>query len=143
MTWRCEQLGLGLACIVMLAISLVSLPRQQLWTIAGPPHAPWCLPDQSPSFQFGFAELAQATNGAMGTPTECEHGISMSSSDTTQKTSTGVATYAWCTNTPGFSRGDEHWMLTDDGLEHWIGSPDPPRPQPVVRGPDLRHLCLV
>jgi hypothetical protein len=127
----------------MLAISLVSLPRQQLWTIAGPPHAPWCLPDQSPKFEFGFAALDQATNGAMGTPTECEHGVSMSSSDTTQKTTTGVASYAWCTNTPSFSSGDEHWVLTADGLEHWTGSPDPPRTLPVTRGPDLRHLCLV
>ena len=102
-----------------------------------------CFPDQSPKFQFGFAALDEATHGAMGAPTECEHGISTSSSDTTQKTSTGVASYSWCTNAPSFTRGDEHWMLTPDGIEHWIGSPDPPRALPVVRGPDLRHLCLV
>jgi hypothetical protein len=142
-TSRREQLGLGLACIAMLALTLVGLPRQQLWTVAGPPHAPWCLRDQSPSFEFGFAALAQATNGVMGTPIECEHGISMASRDTTQKTTTGVASYSWCTNTPSFTRGDEHWMLTADGLEYWTGSPESPRPLAVVRGPDLRHPCLV
>jgi len=136
-------LGLVLACLALLGISLTGLPRQQVWVVPGVQHAPWCLPDQTPSFQFGFAALAQATDGVMGAPTECEHGAEQSNGDTTQKTTTGVAVYSWCTNTPSFTRGQEHWLLTTDGLEHWIGSPDSPRPQPVVRGPDLRHLCLV
>jgi hypothetical protein len=140
---RYVQLGLVLACCALLAISLTGVPRQQLVPLAGSIHAPWCKPDQTPSFELGFAALAQATNGAMGTPTECEHGAEQSNADTTQKTTTGVATYAWCTNTPSFTRGDEHWMLTADGIEHWIGGPDSPRPLSVVRSPDLRHLCLV
>jgi hypothetical protein len=138
-----EELGLGLACIALLAISVTGLPRQQLWAVPGAQHAPWCLPDQSPSFQFGFAALAQATNGAMGAPIECEHGADKANGDTSQKTTTGVATYSWCTNTPGFTRGQEHWMLTAGGLEHWIGGTDSPRPLPIVRSPDVRHLCLV
>ncbi|MBV9579481.1 MAG: hypothetical protein JO057_12910 [Chloroflexi bacterium] len=137
------ELGLGLACVALLAIGLTGVPRQQVWVLPTARHAPWCLPDQSPMFLFGFAALAQATDGAMGTPTECEHGAENSNGDTTQKTTTGVATYSWCTNTPGFTRGDEHWVLTADGLEHWIGGPSSPRPLPDVRGPDLRHLCLV
>jgi hypothetical protein len=137
------QPGLVVGCLALLAISLTGLPRQQLLAVPGAAHAPWCAPDQTPSFQFGFAALAQATNGVMGTPTECEHGAEQSNGDTTQKTTSGVATYAWCTNTPGFTRGDEHWMLTADGVEHWIGGPDSPRALPIIRSPDLRHLCLV
>jgi hypothetical protein len=139
------EFGLGLACVTLLAVSLVSLPRQQLVPQPGAPHAPFCLPGQSPSFEFGFAALNQATGGAMGEPTECEHGtdrIRQSNDDTSQKTTTGIATYSWCTNTPGFTRGEDHWMLTADGLEHWVGGPDSPRPLPMVRDPDLRHLCL-
>jgi len=137
------ELGLGLACVALLAIGLTGVPRQQLWVLPGAHHAPWCLPDQSPTFLFGFAALDQATGGVMGAPTECEHGTDQSNGDTSQKTTTGVATYSWCTNSPSFTRGQEHWMLTADGLEHWFGSPESPRPLPVVRGADLRHLCLV
>jgi hypothetical protein len=136
------QVGLVLACLALLGITLTGLPRQQAVPVPGVQRAPWCKPDQTPSFQFGFAALAGAT-GVMGTPTECEHGAEQSNGDTTQKTTTGVALYSWCTNTPSFTRGDEHWMLTSDGLEHWFGGPESPRTPPVVRGPDLRHLCLV
>jgi hypothetical protein len=136
------EIGLGLACVALLAISLVSVPRQQLVVVPGARHAPWCLPDQSPSFEFGFAALNQSTGGVMGAPTECEHGTDQSNGDTSQKTTTGLAVYSWCTNTPGFTRGQEHWMLTTIGLEHWVGSPDSPRPLPIVRAPDLRSLCL-
>jgi len=141
---RHPELGLGLACVALLAISLLSLPRQQLVVVSGARHAPWCLPEQSPNFEFGFAALDEATSGAMGTPTECEHGTDQSNGDTSQKTTTGIATYSWCTNTPTFTRtlGQEHWMLTADGLEHWVGGPDSPRPLPIVRTPDLRHPCL-
>ncbi|HEY2595745.1 MAG TPA: hypothetical protein VGK33_17775 [Chloroflexota bacterium] len=136
------QVGLVLACLALLGISLTGLARQQVVPVPGVQHAPWCKPDQTPSFQFGFAALAGAT-GVMGTPSECEHGAEQSNGDTTQKTTTGVALYSWCTNTPSFTRGDEHWMLTSDGLEHWFGGPESPRTLPLVRGPDLRHLCLV
>jgi len=135
------EVVLALACVALLAASLVSLPPQQLWAVAGARRSPWCLPGQSPSFQFGFAALAQVTNGAMGAPTECEHGTDQSSGDTEQATTTGVAMYSWCTNTPSFTRGDEHWMLTADGLEHWIGGPESPRRLDIVRSPDLRHSC--
>jgi len=50
----------------------------------------------------------------MGVPIECEHGDD-SSSNTLQTTTTGIALYFWCTNTPSFTRGQEHWMLTRDG----------------------------
>jgi hypothetical protein len=137
-----SELGLALACIALLAISVVTLPRQQLLLVPGAPHAPWCLPDQSPSFEFGFAALNQATGGVMGAPTECEHGTTESNGDTSQKTTTGLATYSWCTNTPSFARGQERWILTADGLEHWIGGPDSPRSLRIVRAPDLRYPCL-
>jgi hypothetical protein len=138
---RLGDVGLGLALAVLVGISLVSLPAQQWWAVPGARHAPWCLPGQSPSFQFGFESLAEATGGVMGAPIECEHGAEKSNGDTTQKTTTGVATYSWCTNAPGFTRGDEHWLLTADGLEHWSGASGPPRPLPEIREPDLRNLC--
>jgi hypothetical protein len=142
-TWRRTDVSLALGCVALLAISLSGLPREQLLALPDARHAPWCLAGQSPSFEFGFAALAQATNGAMGTPIECEHGSAQSNGDTTQTTTTGIATYSWCTNTPGFTRGQEHWMLTEIGMEHWIGDPESPRPLPVVRTPDLRHPCLI
>jgi hypothetical protein len=136
------QLGLVMACLALLGISLTGLPRQQFLAVPGVSHAPWCKPDQTPSFQFGFASLAQATGGVMGAPVECEHGAEQSNGNTTQKTTTGVATYVWCTNAPSFTRGDEHWMLSPDGLEHWTGGAEPPKPLAVVQGPDLRMPCL-
>ena len=138
------EVWLSVVCVALLAISLVRLPTQQLWAVPGAAQrAPWCLPGQSPSFQFGFAALSQATDGVMGAPTECEHGAEQSNGDTAQATTTGMAVYSWCTNTPSFTRDQEHWMLTADGLEHWFGSAESPRPLPIVRSPDLRHLCLV
>ena len=134
--------GLGLAIVlgILLVISLANVPASEFWKSDGPLHAPWCAVGEVPRFQFGFGDLARAIGSEMGVPTECEHGEE-SSSDTLQATTTGVAVYSWCTNTPGFTRGQEHWMLTHDGLEHWTGSVDPPRMHPIVRTPDLRHLC--
>jgi hypothetical protein len=102
--------------------------------------APWCLPGQEPGFAFGFAALAQQLGSTMGEPIECEHGEG-GSSNTAQATTTGIALYDWCTNTPRFERGQDHWMLTPGGIEHWSGSSDPPDPLPIVRAPDLRNLC--
>jgi hypothetical protein len=135
-----DGLGLGIVIGTLLVISLANPPANEFWKAGTAPHAPWCAVGELPTFQFGFGDLAQAIGSAMGVPTECEHGEE-SSSDTLQATTTGVAVYSWCTNTPGFTRGQEHWMLTPEGLEHWTGGADPARPQPVVRTPDLRHLC--
>jgi hypothetical protein len=134
--------GVVLALIlgILLVISLANLPASELWKPGAPPHAPWCAVGEIPTFQFGFGNLAHTIGSTMGVPTECEHSEG-SFSGTLQATTTGIAVYSWCTNTPGFSRGQEHWMLTPEGLEHWTGSADPPRPQPIVRTPDLRHLC--
>lgn len=135
-----DGLALGIVLSSLLLISLAYVPASEFWTSDTPPHAPWCAVGEVPAFKLGFGELAQAVGSAMGVPTECEHG-EKSSSDTLQATTTGVAVYSWCTNTPGFTRGQEHWMLTPAGLEHWAGSADPPRAQPIVRAPDLRNLC--
>jgi hypothetical protein len=135
-----DGLALGIVLGILLLISFANPPASEFWKSDAPPHAPWCAVGEIPAFQFGFGDLAQAIGSPMGVPTECEHGEG-SSSDTRQATTTGVAEYSWCTNTPGFSRGQEHWLLTQDGLEHWTGSADPPLAQPIVRTPDLRHLC--
>jgi hypothetical protein len=93
-----------------------------------------------PTFRFGFSSLAQAIGSTMGVPIECEHGED-ASDNTFQATTTGLAVYNWCTNTPSFTRGEEHWMLTPQGVEHWMGDANSPRPLPIARAPDLRHLC--
>ena len=83
----------------------------------------------------------------MGEPIECEHST-LDSPDVFQRTTTGQARFDWCTNTPSFSRaggegdeGQEHWMLGPNGIEHWTGTADAPRPLPSVRTPDLRSPC--
>ncbi len=138
---RWETAGIGALLVVFLAITVTSLNANHFWEPDAPLHAPWCPVGETPTFRFGFSSLAQATGNVMGSPIECEHGDG-SSDKTLQATTTGVAAYDWCTNTPSFSRGHEHWMLTPEGVEYWTGNPNSPRPVPVVRAPDLRHLCL-
>ncbi len=135
-----ETVGLGIVLVVLLAISSANLTAGHFWEPAAPLHAPWCGVGEVPTFQFGFGDVAQAIGNVMGVPTECEHGED-SSDNTLQATTTGVAVYYWCTNTPSFTRGQEHWMLTPEGVEHWTGDANSPRPLPVIRAPDLRHLC--
>lgn len=132
---------LGGALVLLLAVSAASLAFSQALKPGAPRRAPFCLAGQTPGFQFGFASLSQQLGAAMGAPTECEHGDD-ASGDTFQATTTGVAVYDWCTNTPSFTRGQDHWILTPQGLQHWTGDADQPSPQPVIRPPDLRHLCL-
>jgi hypothetical protein len=138
-TW--DGLVLGGLLLVLLVGTATTLVVSQSWRPDAVGRPPWCLVGQVPSFQFGFAELAGALDGTMGEPLECEHGDEWTG-DTRQLTTTGVAIYRWCTNTPTFSRADEHWMLTVDGLQHWIGGAGPPLPPPVMRLPDLRQPCL-
>jgi hypothetical protein len=134
-----DTLGLGLVLLVLLSIGGVNLLISHPWQRAAQ-AAPWCLPGEVPAFHFGFSTLADLMGTDFGLPKECEHGLN-STGDTLQETTTGVATYQWCTNTPSFARGKEHWTLTPAGLEHWIEGIDYPPALPIVRVPDLRHLC--
>jgi hypothetical protein len=135
-----DSFALGLVLIALLGVTAISLRRGPIWQPGAPTRAPWCLPGQMPEFQFGFAELAGELGDIVGQPTECEHGDAWTS-DTRQETTTGVAVYRWCSNTPGFTRGQEHWMLTSKGLEYWTDAGPPPPPQPVLRAGDLRQPC--
>jgi hypothetical protein len=135
-----EYVGLGVVLLVLLAVSVANLTESRFWQTDDRPHAPWCRPGEVPRFQFGFADIARAIGTEAGSPTECEHGDD-SSGNTLQATTTGVAIYYWCTNTSTFNRGQDHWMLTPAGVEHWTGSEQWPRPLPIVRAPDLRQLC--
>jgi hypothetical protein len=130
---------LGVVLAGLVGVSLFSVSTSSIWH-PNSPSTVWCLVGQAPSFHFGFAELRQSIGDAMGQPTECEHG-DLASDDTRQQTSTGVAVYYWCTNTPTFSRAQDHWRLTPSGLEHWTDQDVAPRPMPPVRTPDLRHPC--
>jgi hypothetical protein len=136
-----DGLALGLLLAALLGVSLVSIGTSSIWQPDAPPLAPWCPTDETPSFRFGFAALRDALGEVMGQPTACEHGDAVTG-DTYQETSTGLAVYHWCTNTPTFSQGSDHWILTPDGMEHWVGQGLlPPQPPPIVRVPDFRHPC--
>jgi hypothetical protein len=139
-----ESLAVGLLMLALLGVTASSFAagRDSTWRRGAAPAAPFCVPPDTPAFHFGFAELSKALGAVMGQPTECEHGDTLTD-DVFQATTTGVAIYHWCTNTPTFTRGQDRWMLTPNGLEHWTGQASSPRPLPIVRGPDLRHPCGV
>src|SRR5215470_14130422 len=107
--------------VALLGIALVSLDtRQTLWQPGAAPHAEWCEPGQTAQFQFGFADLAAELGGIAGTAIDCEHGEPWTQ-QTRQTTTTGVAIYDKCSNTPTFVRGAERWSLTPTGLRYWSG----------------------
>jgi hypothetical protein len=137
---RRDSLTLGVLLIALLGVTAISLGVGPIWQPGAPSHAPWCPTGQRPTFLFGFADLAQQLGGLMGEPTECEHGDAWTS-DTRQKTTTGLAVYRWCTNNPTFTREHAHWMLTQTGLVYWTDEGRPPPPQPVLRMPDIRQPC--
>ena|SRR5947207_15425171 len=134
-----DVLALASALIVCAAITVASLATGPQWKPLAAQGAPWCLPDQTPSFAFGFADLAQNIGPAMGQPVECEHGA-VSEGDTLQQTTTGLARYQWCTNTSTFTLGPDHWSLLPGGVVRWTDGEPAPR-APVVRAPDLREPC--
>lgn len=130
-----------LACVALTVAGLVSSPPSlSLREPLSASLAPWCLPDQTPSFSFGFADLASELGPVVGKPVECEHGAP-ASSDTLQRTTTGLLLYQWCVNASTFTLGDDHWTMLESGtVVHWTASDRPPK-APVVRAPDLRNPC--
>ena len=135
-----DGLALAVVLVALLGVTAVSIATSPIWQPGALPAARWCLPGQTPVFSFGFAELSQQLGTIMGQPTDCEHHDGPTD-DIVQETTTGLALYRWCTNTPTFSRGQEHWMLMPGGAVYWTGPDIPPRPPPIVRTPDLRHPC--
>jgi hypothetical protein len=140
MPFTLDTFGLGLVLVMLLSISGLNLWASRPWQQTATQPAAWCPRGEVPTFRFGFSALADALGSEIGLPIECEHGLN-STGDTLQTTTTGVARYDWCTNTPSFARGAEHWTLTPGGLEHWTEGVDFPPSLPIVRVPDLRHLC--
>jgi len=103
--------------------------------------APFCQTDESPAFTFGFAALSDLLDSRMGRPLECEH-PDIATGDTLQLTTTGLAVYRRCTNTPTFAIAQDHWALTPEGPLHWTGpSVDPPVLLPLVQASSLRRPC--
>jgi cobalamin transport system substrate-binding protein len=78
-------------------------------------HLPYCASDQSATFSLGFAALSDALGTTMGEPTECAH-ADVTSGDTYQQTTKGLAIYKRSDNTPLFVSGTGRWALTADGL---------------------------
>jgi hypothetical protein len=135
-----DHVTFGGLIAALLGVTAIYLSAGPITRPSAVPRAHWCTEGEAPSFQFGFADLAARLRPIMGEPIECEHGDDWTS-DTRQTTTTGVATYQWCTNTPAFTRGQEHWALMPEGLQHWSGDGGPAHPPPMVRVPDLRHPC--
>jgi hypothetical protein len=135
-----DGVALTAALLVLGAVTALSLAKGPTWSPTSAPQARWCLPGQTPKFAFGFADLSQHLGSIMGEATECEHG-EVGSDNSLQETTTGLAVYDWCTNTPTFVRGQDHWMLVPNGVANWSDRDSPPEPRPTVRKPDLRHPC--
>lgn len=85
-------------------------------------HLPYCASDQMPAFSLGFAALSDALGTTMGEPTECAHG-DVTSGDTYQQTTKGLAIYKRADNTPLFVSGVGRWALTADGLVEQPSAP--------------------
>jgi hypothetical protein len=135
---RRDSAVLLVGVLLLALVSAVGVALSPIWR-PDRPAAPWCRPNQAPAFSFGFESLSQQLGPTMGQATECEHGTS-GSNDTFQRTTTGMAVYDWCTNTPIFQRGDERWALLPTGMVHWSGAANGPT-QPVLREPNLREPC--
>jgi hypothetical protein len=129
----------ALLAVLGLLTAPAVLERRQ--AVAVDENAPYCGPGEAPEFSFGFKALSELLGEKMGRPLECEH-PDLGTGDVLQKTTAGLAIYHWCTNTPTFSTGSEHWALTAEGLLHWTGpNPDPPLALPQVNRPELRRPC--
>jgi hypothetical protein len=135
-----DRIVLGLFLAAAVGATAVYMVVGPTWQPGAPPQAHWCKDGETPAYHFGFAELAVHLGAVMGDPTECEHGDDWTS-NTSQVTTTGVAVYQWCTNTPIFTREQDHWALTPGGIQHWSGDAGPPRPPSMVRAPDFRAPC--
>jgi hypothetical protein len=135
-----DRIILELFLAAALGTTVVYLMVGPVWRPGAARQGQWCREGELPEFHFGFADLAARLGPVMGDPTECEHGDDWTT-NTSQTTTTGVAVYQWCTNTPIFTRGQDHWALMPGGMQHWSGDAGPPRPPPRVRVADLRHPC--
>jgi hypothetical protein len=102
---------------------------------------PFCRPDESPSFQDGFAALKEKLGAIMGEPVECAHPFG-AHGDVVQKTTTGSAFWRKDTNTPAFMDGRRNWGLTPRGLVSWGGSSVDPPDTAVATTPQSRKPML-
>jgi hypothetical protein len=111
---------------LLLVVVLAALALVTAWSALGHERAmaalsamPYCAAGQTPVFANGFAALAESVGDGMGQPLECEHG-DPATGDTVQRTTTGLAWYRPCTNTPAFSSDDAtRWALTANGVVSW------------------------
>ena len=129
------------ALLAVLGGLTVQAVEQREQVLASGQRAPFCPPGEVPAFAAGFAALSELLGERMGRPLECEH-PDPASGDLLQKTTTGLAVYRWCTNTPTFAAGADHWALTPAGPLRWSGpSVDPPVPLQSVQPSSLRRPC--
>ncbi len=95
--------------------------------------APFCQPEQLPTFGPPLVALNDQIGGVMGDPLECLH-PDPTTGDSVQQTSTGIAVIQQITNQPGFVSGYEHWTLTPGGVVYWV---DPASSPPVGERPPM------
>jgi hypothetical protein len=135
-----DGLLLGAALLIVAAMTLRAVLESGA-SLRGTQLEPFCEPGQAPVFSLGFKALADRLGERMGQPLECEHGDPLTG-DTHQKTTTGMATYHVCTNTPVFRRDRDVWALTPSGVLHWDGrGEDPTLGLPRAIQGDLRRPC--
>jgi hypothetical protein len=129
------------ALLALLALPTLQAVQERGRVLASGQRQPFCGPGEAPGFAFGFAALSELLGPRMGSPLECEH-PDLATGDLLQKTSTGLAVYRWCTNTPIFASGTERWALTPGGPLHWSGPRvDPPLELATVQPSSLRRPC--
>jgi hypothetical protein len=71
----------------------------------------------SETFAPELSSLQQALGGVMGAPLDCAR--TDADGDTLQRTTTGLAMYRADDGISVFTRGEQHWALTERGLQTW------------------------
>jgi hypothetical protein len=126
-----------LLALVALVATLVIAPSQ-----AAALQDTNCVPGQTPTFVFGFADLKAQIGAAMGEPTTCEFADPNGTGDVHQRTTTGLAFWRKSTNTPTFTNGFDHWAHSPAGWVTWTGaSIDPPNVYPEFVVANFLNSC--
>src|ERR1051326_8027001 len=86
----------------------------------------YCLPDQAPTYSFGFADLKAVVGDVVGDPITCQY-EDPDGNDILQQTTTGTLLWRASAGISIFTSGDDHWAMTLAGPFSWSGpDTDPP-----------------
>ena len=135
-----ESYALGLLLFALLGVTAISLATAPIWQPGARPAHTGACPARRPSSTLDLPSSLASSAIPWGNRQSANMEIPRPATRA-RKPPTGVAIYRWCTNTPSFTRGQEHWLLTPTGLEYWTDAGPPPAPQTVLRAVDLRQPC--